>query len=312
VGWPLAARAQRPAISVIGFLDTGSVETTRENVAAFREGLKEAGYVEGKNVTIEFRLGANNGLSAMAADLVRRKVDVIVASGGFGSTLAAMTATSTIPIVITGGADPVKYGWVASMNRPSSNVTGVTQLHNELAGKRLDFLIRLVPQAMRIGYLVGYQQDNETEQSNTAELLAAARALARQVIVLECRSMADLEAAFVTLAERQVEGLIVSAFPMAFNNRNKITTLAAHYKIPAIYSQSQYAYSGGLMSYSATGTMKLAAIQYVARILKGDKPADLPVQQPSQFEFIINLKTATALGVEVPRAVLAAANKVIE
>jgi putative ABC transport system substrate-binding protein len=310
--WPLTARAQQPTMPVIGFLETSSPEATRGVVAAFREGLKEAGYIEGKDVAIEFRWADNQrGLSEMAADLVRRKVDVIVASGGSDSPLAAKAATSTIPIVTTGGADPVKYGLVASLNRPGGNVTGVTAIHNQLAGKRLDLLVKLVPQAMTIGYLVDYERDNENPKT-TADLLAAAHALGRQIIVSECRIMADFEAALATLVERQAGGLIVSAFPLAFDNRNKILALAAQHKIPAIYSQSPYAYGGGLMSYSAVGAMKQVAIQYVARILKGAKPADLPVQLPAQFEFIINLKTATALGIEVPRTLLAIADKVIE
>jgi putative ABC transport system substrate-binding protein len=247
----------------------------------------------------------------MAADLVRRQVDVIVASGGFRSALAAKAATSTIPIVIAGGTDPVKFGLVASLNRPGGNVTGVTAIHNQLAGKRLDLLLNLVPQAMTIAYLVGIQRD-EANQEETNGLLAAALVLGRQVITLECSSPADLEAAFATAVERQFGGLVVSAFPLAFNNRSKILALAAQRKIPAIYSQSQYAYGGGLMSYSSVGTMRQAAIDYVARILKGEKPADLPVQLPTKFKLIINLKTANALGLAIPPTMLAIADEVLE
>jgi putative ABC transport system substrate-binding protein len=311
---PQASRAQQqPAMPVIGFLDTGSPEAPGGDVAAFREGLKEAGYFEGRNVAIEFRWANNQrGLFEMAADLVRRKVDVIVASGAAGSPVAARTATSTIPIVITGGADPVKYGLVDSLNRPGGNITGLTMIHNQLAGKRLDLLVKVVPQAMTIAYLVNYQRYDEADRADTDDLLATARALGRQIIVIECRSTADLEAAFVTLVERQAGGLIVSAFPLAFNNRNKILALAANHKIPTIYPQSQYAYGGGLMSYSAADTMRQAAIQYVARILKGAKPADLPVMQPTKFELVVNLKTAKALGLEIPRTLLAQVDEVIE
>jgi putative ABC transport system substrate-binding protein len=311
--WPIAARAQQPSIPVIGFLDTAPPAATRGIVAEFREGLKEAGYIEGKNVAVEFRWANNRrGLSEMAADLVRRQVDVIVASGGSGSAFAAKAATSTIPIVIAGGTDPVKAGLVASLSRPGGNVTGVSAIHNQLAGKRLAVLLDLLPQAMTIGYLVGYQRDGEAAQGEADELLASARALGREVIVLECRSTADFEAAFATLVERQAAGLVASAFPLAFNNRNKILALAAHHKIPAIYSQSQYAYGGGLMSYGAVGTIRQAATQYVARILKGDKPADLPVQLPTKFKLVINLKTATTLGLTVPNTLLAIADEVIE
>jgi putative tryptophan/tyrosine transport system substrate-binding protein len=310
--WPLAAQAQQPAIPAIGFLHMGSPQASRGIVFEFRDGLKEAGYIEGKNVAIEFRWANDQpGLSEMAADLVRRKVNLIVTSGASGSLFAAKAATSTIPIVFEGGIDPVKYGLVASLQRPGGNVTGVTAIHNQLAGKRLDLLIKLLPQVMTTAYLVGFQ-NNETEQGYTNDLLAAARLLGREVIVLECRSVANLETAFATLVERQAGGLVVSAFPVAFNNRNKILALAAHHRIPAIYSQSQYAYEGGLMTYCAVGTMRQAASQYVARILKGDKPAELPIQLPTKFEFMINLKTAKVLGIEVPGLLLVAADKVIE
>jgi putative tryptophan/tyrosine transport system substrate-binding protein len=310
--WPLAARAQQPAPPEIGFLDPTSPEAAELILAGFRRGLKEAGYVEGKNVTIEYRWANNqpNVLPQLAADLVRRQVAVIVASGGVAAALAAKRATSTIPIVFVGGADPVKWGLVASLNRPGGNITGVTAILNELASKRLDLLRELVPQATTFGYLVGDQSD-ETQHDLTNDLLAAARALGRQVIVLECRRDSDFEAAFATLVQRQGSALIVSAFPLAFNNRQKILALAAHHKIPTIYAQGQYAFEGGLMSYTGVGTPRQAAFDYVARILQGAKPVDLPVQQPTKFELVINLRTAKALGLTIPETLLATADTVI-
>jgi putative ABC transport system substrate-binding protein len=206
----------------------------------------------------------------------------------------------------------VKYGLVASLSRPGGNITGMTFILNQLAGERLDLLLKLVPEATTVGYLVT-DQANETEQGETGELLAAARALGRQIIVLECRVVADFETAFVTMVERQARGLVVSAFPLAFNNRTKILTLAAHHKIPTIYAQNPYAYGGGLMSYSGSaGTFRQVAVRYVAPILKGAKPADLPIEQPTNFKLIINLKTAKALGLMVPPDLLALADEVIE
>jgi ABC-type uncharacterized transport system substrate-binding protein len=311
--WPLAARAQQPAMPVIGFLNyPASPETNLDEAAAFRRGLKEAGYVEGQNVAIEFRLtNAQSVLPALAADLVRHQVAVIVASGSAHTALAVKAATSTIPIVYAGGADLVKYGLAASLNRPGGNVTGITFIHNELASKRLDLLRELVPQAATVAYLVGDQQ-NEATQELTNDTLAAARALGRQVIVLECRSVEDFEPAFATLVERGAGALLVSAFPLAFGNRGKILALAAHYKIPAIYSQYPYAYGGGLMSYSAADTIRQVGFYYVPQLLKGAKPADLPIQQPTKFRLVINLKTAKTLGLDIPPTLLALADEVIE
>jgi putative ABC transport system substrate-binding protein len=309
--WPVRARAQQAKVPVIGFLATSPPEATTEIVANFRSGLRDAGYVEGKNVAIEFRWSNDQRvLAEIATDLVRRKVDLIFASGASGSLLAAKTATSTVPIVFDGGVDPVKYGLVASLSRPDGNVTGVTSIHNELAGKRLDLLLKLVPQATTIAYLVGSQ--GEPERGYTHDLLVVADRLERQIIVLECHGAADLESAFATTVERQAGGLIVSAFQAAFNNRNKVLTLAANHEIPTIYSQNQYAYGGGLMSYCAVGTTRQAAAQFVARILNGAKPADLPIRRPTQFQFMINLKTAKTLGLTIPPMLLTLADKVIE
>jgi len=304
---PLGARAQQPAMPVIGFLDPGSPETAR--VDGFRQALADAGYVEGRNVAIEFRW-ANTQLErlrALAEDLVKHRVAVIVASGGVGAALAAKAATSTIPIVLAGGADPVHYGLVARTDRAET-----TLILNELAGKRLTLQTALVPQEMTVAYLVGDQQAYEREAQLTSDLLAVARELGRQVIVLECRSTSDFDSAFATLVERRAGALLVSAFPLAFNNRDKILALAAHHQIPAMYPQSPYAYEGGLMSYFAVVTLRQVVVDYVAPILKGAKPADLPIQQPTKFRLVINLKTAKALGVTIPDKLLALADEVIE
>jgi putative ABC transport system substrate-binding protein len=311
--WPLPARAQQPGIiPVIGFLDPTSPDASPLGVVLFRRSLEEAGYVEGRNITIEYRWaeGQFDQLPRLAADLVGRRVAVIVASGGVAAALAAKAATSTIPIVFAGGADPVKYGLVASLNRPGGNITGVTSILNELAGKRLELLRELVPQATTVGYLV----DNQTETPHvlTSDLLAAARALGLHVIVLECRSDSDFEAAFATLVQRQPSALVVSAFPLAFNNRTKILALAARHKIPAIYPQFEYGRAGGLMSYAGLSPLRQAGFYYVPQILKGAKPADLPVQQPTKFRLLINAKTAEALGLAIPRKLLVIADEVIE
>jgi len=310
--WPLAARAQQPGIiPEIGFLAPISPDAFPVGVAEFRRGLEEAGYVEGRNVTIEYRWaeGHFDRLPRLAAALVGRRVAVIVAWGGVDAALAAKGATSTIPIVFSGGADLVKSGLVASLNRPGGNITGITSIVNELAGKRLELLRELVPQTTTVGYLV----DNQTAAHVlTSDLPAAARAFGLHVIVLECRSDSDFEAAFATLVQRQPSALVVSAFPLAFNNRPKILALAARHKIPAIYPQSPYAWEGGLMSYYGVGTLRQIGFYYVPQILKGAKPSDLPVQQPTKFRLLINARTAEALGLTIPRTLLAIADEVIE
>jgi ABC-type uncharacterized transport system substrate-binding protein len=309
--WPLAARAQQPAMPVVGVLSTSP---TPPVVDAIRNVLEEAGYVEGKNVAIEFRWRDTQSieeLRELAADLVRRRVTVIVASGAANAAFAAKAATSTIPIVIVGGADPVRYGLVDSLSRPGGNVTGVTLIHDELASKRLDLMRELMPQARTIGYLVG-DQTNKPDQDLTTNMIAAGRALGREVIVLKCGSVEDFDTAFATLVERQTGALIVSAFPTAYNNRARILALAAQYKVPAIYPQSPYAREGGLIAYYAAVNLRRIAVDYVVAILKGAKPADLPVQQPTKYELVINLKTAKALGLEIPDKLLAVADEVIE
>jgi putative ABC transport system substrate-binding protein len=312
VAWPLAARAQQPTMPVIGFFGWGSPE---RDVAAFRQGLAEAGYVEGRNLSIEYRWaeGQYSRLPILAADLVRRQVAVIVASGSTGMALAAAQATSTIPIVVAAGGNPVEYGLVASLARPGSNVTGVTLISTELAGKRLDLLHEMVPQATTVAYLSGGPRFLKFE-NEASSVLEAAGALGRQVIVVEARSDGDIEAAFATLVQRQAGALMVGVVPHFTYNSNKIVALAARHKIPAMYPFPIYAFRGGLMSYGADflGMLRQVGRDYVSKILMGAKPADLPLQRPNKFELVINLKTAKALGLDVPDRLLALADEVIE
>jgi ABC-type uncharacterized transport system substrate-binding protein len=313
---PLAARAQQPAIPVVGFLDISSAAENRRSITEFQHGLGEAGYVEGRNVAIEYRWagGRYDRLPELAADLVRRQAAVIVTTGSLYTALAAKAATTTIPIVFATAADPVKYGLVASLNRPGGNLTGVSSIATEIASKRLDFLRELVPQATTIAYLAGGRR-SLTFEEQTSNMLAAASSLGRQVIVLECRSERDFDAAFATLVERRAGALVVGAFPLFYDlrNRDTILELAAHHKIAAVYPHPAYVEAGGLMSYSAgTGIYRQLGVDYVGRILKGAKPAELPVQRPTKFLLVINLKTAKALGIEVPPTLLARADEVIE
>jgi putative ABC transport system substrate-binding protein len=313
VGWPRAARAQQPVMPIIGFLDSGEANAYR--VAAFRQGLADAGYIEGRNVAIEFRWANAQfaQLRPLADDLVRHQVALIVAAAAGTSGLAAKAATSTIPIVIATGVDPVRFGLVDSLNRPGGNVTGLTYMANELAGKRLDLLHELVPNVTTIAYLAGGQQF-ALEQEDTSNLLAAAQTLERKVIVLECRRDSDLDAALAALSQRRAGALIVGLFPLAWNNRRRIIAFAARHKIPAIYPGVGFTRAGGLMSYAAPdwALFRQVAVDYVGKILKGAKPADLPVQRPTKFEFVVNLATAKALGIDIPPTMLALADEVIE
>ena len=314
--WPLAARGQQPAMPVIGFLDIRSAAENTRTVAEFRQGLAEAGYIEGRNVAIEYRWaeGRFDRLAALAEDLVRRQATVIVATGAIGTALAAKAATSTIPIVFLNGSDPVKYGLVASFNRPGGNVTGVNIRAIEIANKRVQFLSELVPQATTIAYLsAGARFLAFEEQKNN--MLEAAHALGRQAIVLECRSGDDFEAVFATLVERGAGAFVVGVFPLFYElrNRNKILELASRHKIPGIYPHRMYVAAGGLMSYDAdVAAYREVGLNYVGRILRGAVPAELPVQQATKFSLAINLKTARGLGLAVPQTLLVAANEVFE
>ena len=309
--WPFAAAAQKPAMPVIGYLHAGSESANQRIVAAFRQGLADAGYVEGRNVAIEFRW-ANlqfGKLPEMAAELVRLPVAAIVASGAVVAVLAAKAATSTIPIVMYNGSDPVRYGLVASLNRPGGNVTGLSLISGELGAKRLELLREIVPHARTVGYLAG---DPGYDEASTATA-AAAKIFGQQLIVLNIGAALAIDPAFATLARRRSDALLVGAFPAAEYYRGKIVTLAALYKIPAIYPNAAYVFEGGLMSYSvARGSMHQLAVQYLAPILKGAKPADLPVQRPAKFELVINLQAANELGLKVPRLLLTRADELIE
>ena len=312
--WPLAARAQQPAMPVIGFLGLGSSRPMGRLVAAFRQGLAKAGYVEGQNVAIEFRwadFSQSARLPALAAELVHRQVAVIFTGGFGGPAFAAKAATSTIPIVFAYGGDPVKGGLVASLSHPGGNVTGVTAINAELVSKWLSLAGDLVPQATTVGFLSGDSSYLAFYEDQKSQILAAARALGRQVIILETRSDLDYEAAFKTLVQREAGALIVGAF--AFRNSNEILALAARYKIPTIYPRRDYVEAGGLMSYAAdyADTFRQAGV-YTGRILAGAKPADLPVMLATKFELVINLKTAKALGLEISPTLLATAHEVIE
>jgi putative ABC transport system substrate-binding protein len=314
--WPRAARAQQPGMPVIGFLDMRSAAENTRIIAEFRQGLAEAGYVEGRNVAIEFRWaeGRFDRLPALAEDLVRRQAAVIIATGALGTVFAAKAATSTIPIVFMQAVDPVKYGLVASFNRPDGNVTGVAFQSIELASKRLDFLSELVPQATTVAHLSG-GASLLTFEEQKSDMLAAASTLKRQIIVLECHSNRDIETAFATMVERGAGAFIVGVFPLFYElrNRDRIVALAAHHKIPAMYPHRMYPVAGGLMSYSTdAGAYREVGINYVGRILKGANPADLPVQQATKFNLVINLKTAKALGLTIPQTLLVAASEVIE
>jgi ABC-type uncharacterized transport system substrate-binding protein len=309
--WPLAARAQQPAMPVIGFLGLGLPRPNADFVVAFRGGLAETGYVEGQNVAIEY-LWANAQSARMrvlAAGLVDHQVAVIVTFVN-SAAHAAKAATARIPIVFMYGGDPVKDGLVAGLSQPGGNVTGVTDIITELGGKRLNLLRDLVPQVTTIAFFSGDSSYlHFAEQSS--QMLSAALALGRQVIILETHSDRDYEAAFTRLNERQAGALIVGAF--TFPNANKIVALAARYKIPTIYPNRGYVAAGGLMSYSAANTDLYRQVGiYAGRILKGEKPAGLPIQQPTKFELVINLKTAKELRLEIPRILLAQADEVIE
>ena len=311
--WPLTAHAQQTAMPVIGFLGLGSPRPMERMVAAFRQGLAKAGYVEGQNVAIEFRwadFSQSARLPALAAELVHRQVAVIFTGGFGGPAFAAKAATSTIPIVFAYGGDPVKGGLVASLSHPGGNVTGVTAINAELVSKWLSLAGDLVPQATTVGFFSG-DSSYLAYEDRKSQILAAARALGRQVIILETRSDLDYEAAFKTLVQREAGALIVG--PSPFRNTNEILALAARYKIPTIYPRRDYVEAGGLMSYAAdyADTYRQAGV-YTGRILAGAKPADLPVMLATKFELVINLKTAKALGLEISPTLLATAHEVIE
>ncbi len=299
---------------VIGFLNGASSETFAHLAAAFRQGLSEAGYVEGRNVAIEYRWaeGEYDRLPALAAELVRRQVAVIAAGGGVAAALAAKAATTTIPIVFSGGGgDPVKLGLVASLNRPGGNVTGVSILTAALGAKRLGLLRELLPSATLIAVLINPTNPNSEIQLKDIE--EAARTVGQQIFILYASNERDFDAAFAIIVERRAGALVVGADPYFNSRRDQLAGLAARHAIPAMYEQREFAVAGGLASYGTSLTDSFRQVgDYAGRILKGEKPADLPVMQPTRFELVINLKTATALRLTVPPTLLARADEVIE
>ncbi len=311
--WPLAARAQqKSAMPVVGFLNSGSPQAQALAAVAYRQALEETGFVEGKNVVIEFRWadGQYDRLPELVADLIRRNVAVIMA-GGPPAAQAAKSATSTIPIVFTSGDDPVQVGLVTSINRPGGNITGVHIFFSGLESKKLGLLRELVPQAGVIAALVNPSFASAGRQ--TTELQAAARTLGKQIQIINASNEHELDTAFASMAQLRVDAMLVAADPFFSARRNQIVSLAARYAIPAVYEQRAFAGAGGLMSYGTNIEYgyRQAGI-YTGRILKGEKPADLPVLQSTKFEFVINLKTAKALGIEVRPDLLSIADEVIE
>jgi putative tryptophan/tyrosine transport system substrate-binding protein len=310
---PPAARAQ-PTTPLIGFLHPGSPEANISPLAAFRKGLGEAGYTEGRNVAIEFRWahGDNSRLTELAADLARRQVAVIVSAIGTATALAAKAATTSIPIVFTAGTDPVEAGIVASLSRPGGNVTGVNFMASELGAKRLGVLQELVPRATRIALLVN-RTNPVSAESVIKDVEKTASATARQIEVFDASTNPEIEIAFAALVQNRAEALVVGADPFFIERRVQLATLATRHLLPAIHFNRAFVEVGGLISYGASEFVRYREVGiYTGRILKGEKPADMPVVQPTKFELVINLTTARAIGITVPQSLLAQADEVIE
>jgi putative ABC transport system substrate-binding protein len=308
---PMAARAQQ-SMPTIGFLHSASLETRRDSIAAFLRGLGEGGYQEGRNVAVEFAWAGNQSarLPELAAELVRRRV-VLILAGGPPAALAAKAATATVPVVFTSGDDPIRVGLVSSLNHPGGNVTGINLFLSQMEGKRLGLLRDLLPTAATVGVMLNPEHPTVAEQLD--DVRSAALSLGFSLVRMNASAEADIHRAFVSFRESHISALLVASSPFFNSQRQQLTTLAAHYKIPAIYELRDYAESGGLMSYGTSlDNAYYQAGLYGARILKGEKPGDLPVMQASRFEFVINLKTATALGLTIPPTLLARADEVIE
>jgi putative ABC transport system substrate-binding protein len=308
----VVARAQQRAMPVVGFVNSGSSDGYAPYVAAFRQGLKETGYVEGQNVAIEFRWadGRYDRLPALAAELVQIRVAVIVAAGGAVTGQAAKAATATIPIVAASG-DPIRAGLVASLNRPGGNITGVSPLNAVLEGKRMSLLHDLVPAATVVAGLINPDYPDTDLESNDAQ--EAARAFGQRIQLLKARSEAEIDAAFASLDQLRADALLVTADPFFLSRREQIVALAARHALPTIYNQRAFTSAGGLISYGADfGDVYRQIGVYTSRILNGAKPTDLPFMQATKFELVINLKTAKALGLTIPETLLATADEVIQ
>ena len=310
--WPLAARAQQATMLEIGLLSSGSPDAFANRIVALRQGLAESNFVEGVNVSIQYRWahGQYDRLPALAGDLVRRQVAAIVAPG-IDTALAAKSATATIPIVFIVGTDPVSSGLVTSMNRPEGNITGICDFTAEVVTKRLGLLHEMLPSVKNVAVLIN--PNNANAGSQLTEFTSAARALGLQLHILNANNEHDIDTAFESLLQMRAQALAVGADPFFASQRDRLITLAARYAVPTIYEWEDFAESGGLMSYgsSITDGYRLAG-NYAGKILKGDKPADLPIMQPVKFELVINLKAAKAIGLEIPPQLLARADEIIE
>ena len=311
--WPLAARGQQSGMPVVGYLEAGLPEALAHRLAAFRKGLSETGYVEGQNVAIEYRWAQDqyDRLPELAADLVRRRVAVIATPGSAQGSLAAQAATTTIPIVFSTGVDPVKVGLVASLNRPGGNVTGVSSMTGELGAKQLGLLHELLPGATRFAVLAN--PNNAMTEAVIKDLHTAALAISVQIDVFNAGTNRDIDTVFASLVQKRIDALLVSPDPLFSNRRGQLVTLATYHRIPAIYFSREFAEVGGLMSYGTSQTDIFHQVGiYVGRILKGEKPADMPILRATRFELVINLQTAKTLGLTIPPGVLAIADEVIE
>jgi putative ABC transport system substrate-binding protein len=311
--WPLAARAQQPAMPVIGFLNNGSSNASAHLVAAFRQGLSETGYVDGRNVSIEYRWAdsKNDNLPGLVDDLVRRHVAVIAVTGGTAGALAAHSATTAIPIVFAIGGDPVKFRLVNSLNRPGGNITGVSFLSNVLLAKQIGILHETIGKETAIGFLIN--PTNPNAEADTKDAAAAANALGHRLVVVPASTEKEIDTAFANLVQQRVGAVLIFPDTLFNDQRDQLVALATRHRLPAIYNSRQFAAAGGLMSYGTDQNDAYRQVGiYTGRILKGEKPGDLPVMQSTKFEFVINLKTAKALGLTIPSGVLAIADEVIE
>jgi putative ABC transport system substrate-binding protein len=313
VAWPRVARAQQRALPVIGLLSSRSPDIDTPLISVIRQALNEKGLVEGQNVALDYRWaeGQYDRLAKLAAELVRQQVGVIVTMGGEPAALAAKAATTTIPIVFVGGSDPIRVGLVTNVHRPGGNITGVSMLINEMEPKRLELLGELRPQATTIAVLVNTNNPNSELHLN--DIQTAARNVAREISILNASTVRDIDAAFATLTQIRTEALFVVADPFFFTRAAQLVVLAARHAVPTLYFRREFATAGGLVSYGVNSNEAYRVLgTYAARILKGEKPGDLPIQLPTKFELVINLSTARALGFEMPQALLARADEVIE